>query len=105
MKINLALIVSIIVAVGLVALGFTAVQISSERQELNRELESNTIRLADDFYRLHLEGSIDSTGIHFKPVSDTIISQYNFAGVAIYHNADSITPLNALAEQYIERST
>ena len=105
MKINLALIVSIIVAVGLVALGFTAVQISSERQELNRELESNTIRLADDFYRLHLEGSIDSTGIHFKPVSDTIISQYNFAGVAIYHNADSITALNALAEQYIERST
>ena len=39
MKINLALIVAIIVAVGLVALAFTAYQISSERQTLNSELE------------------------------------------------------------------
>ena len=57
MKINLALIVSIILAVGLVALGFTAFQISSERQELNGELESRTISLAEDFYRLHLKAT------------------------------------------------
>jgi hypothetical protein len=42
MKINLALILSIIGAVGIVAFGFTAFQIYSERQQLNTELELKT---------------------------------------------------------------
>ena len=50
MKINLALILSIIAAVGLVALGFTAFQISSEQQRLKVELEIKTVRVAEDFY-------------------------------------------------------
>ena len=37
MRINLALILSIIVAVGIVALVFTAFQISSEKQKLNKQ--------------------------------------------------------------------
>jgi trehalose 6-phosphate synthase len=105
MKINLALIVSIILAVGLVALGFTAFQISSERQDLNSELESRTISLAEDFYRLHLKGTEDSTGIHFKPVTDSIIRQYSFTGITIYYNADSIVALNNQATNYIDRSS
>jgi trehalose 6-phosphate synthase len=105
MKINLALIVSIIVAVGLVALGFTAVQISSERQELNSELEATTRSLAEDFYRLHLERPGDSTGIHFKPVTDSIISQYSFAGIVVYYNSDSVAALNETAQKFIDPSS
>jgi trehalose 6-phosphate synthase len=105
MKINVALILSIIVAVGLVALGFTAFQISSERQELNSELEARTISLAEDFYRLHLEGTEDSTGIQLKPITDSLIRQYSFAGITAYYNADSISPLNDAAKQYIESSS
>jgi hypothetical protein len=50
MKINLALIASIIIAVGLAAFGFTAFQISSEREKLNAELEAKTIRTAEELY-------------------------------------------------------
>ena len=105
MKINIALIVSIIVAVGLVALGFTAFQISTERQELKTELEANTISLAEDFYRLRLEGTNDSSGLHLKEVTDSIISQYSFSGIAVHYNNDSIVPLNQAAEKYIDRSS
>lgn len=105
MKINLALILSIILAVGLVALGFTAFQISSERQELKTELEATTISLADDFYRIHLRANKQSTGLHLEGITDSIISQYRFAGIAVHHNNDSLIALNQAAEKYIIRSS
>ena len=104
MKINLALILSIIVAVGLVALGFTAVQISSERQELKGEMEANTMSLAEDFYKLHLKGRNDSTGLNLKPVTDSIISRFSLVGVAVHYTNDSIVALNKAAEKYLVRS-
>jgi trehalose 6-phosphate synthase len=103
MKINIALILSIIIAVGLVALGFTAFQISSERNQLTNDLETNSIKLADGFYKnflLDLEKG-DSLNIQ---ATDSLISQYNFTGIVIYFNADSIVPLNKEAEAYIEPS-
>lgn len=105
MKINLALIASIILAVGLVALGFTTFQISSERQALNSELESKTISIAEDFYRTHLKDSKDSTGLQLKKVKDSIIRQYNFAGITVYYNIDSFKALNQAAEEYMKHSS
>ncbi|MCU7549309.1 trehalose-6-phosphate synthase [Chitinophagaceae bacterium LB-8] len=101
MKVNVALIVSIIVAVGLVAFGFTAFQISTERGELMDELKTKTIRLADEFYENHLTNIEKGDSLH---ITDSIISQYNFTGVLIYYNADSIVPLNSEAKAYIEPS-
>ena len=99
MKINLALITSIIVAVGLVAFGFTAFQISSEREKLNTELEAKTIRTSEEFYNNYLERLAlnDSTGTDTSfilKVTDSVINQYRLKGIAIYFNADSIIPLN-----------
>src|SRR4051794_34711241 len=104
MKINVALILSIILAVGLVAFGFTAFQIYSERQKLNNELELNTIRLSEEFYTnyLHKLELGDTTQIK---LSDATISRYNFLGVAIYYNADSIKTFNKETLQYLEHST
>lgn len=99
MKINLALVVSIIVAVGLVAFGFTAVQIASEREKLNNELEVNTIKLAEDFYKNHLTGL--STGDSAQvSITDSIAGQYNFMALAIYFNADSVQFSNEKAAAY-----
>ena len=53
MKINLALILSIIVAVGIVSLTFTIIQTTTERQKLNSELELKTIRNAEEFFNNH----------------------------------------------------
>jgi trehalose-6-phosphate synthase len=104
MKLNLALVLSIIIGVGLVALGFTAFQISSEREQLNNDLELNTIKLAEEFYRSHLEGLErgDSTQLG---LTDSIVSQYNFLGLAIYYNADSIQMYNAPTKQYVQASS
>jgi trehalose 6-phosphate synthase len=103
MKINIALVASIIIAVGLVAFGFTAFQISSERHQLNNELETKSIRLADEFYRTHLKDLEQGDSLKV-PITDSIIRQYNFSGIIIYYNADSIEPLNNNARAYVKPS-
>lgn len=104
MKINLALILAIIVAVGIVAFGFTAVQISTEREQLNNDLETKTIRVADEFYANYLQ-ALDTTNQLQGTVADSLVSQYSFSGIAIYYNADSIVPLNREAGAFIDRSS
>ena len=103
MKINLALILSIIVGVGIVALGFTAFQISAEKEKLNDELKVNTIRLAEEFYINHLK-KLDSADSAELQLTDSIISQYNFLGIAVYYNADSIQTFNEQTVQYLPYS-
>lgn len=104
MKLNLALVLSIIIGVGLVALGFTAFQISSEREQLNNELEVSTIKLAEEFYRNHLKELElgDSTA---PQINDSIVSQFNFLGLALYYNADSIKTFNPPTKQYAQASS
>jgi trehalose 6-phosphate synthase len=96
MKLNLALIIAIIVAVGLVALGFTAFQISSEKEKLKTELETKTVRNGDEFFHRHLSTLATKDSISLKN-ADSLISQFSFEGVTIYFNADSIEPLNTAA--------
>ncbi|MDA0987501.1 MAG: hypothetical protein O3A55_07890, partial [Bacteroidetes bacterium] len=95
MRLNLALILSIIVAVGLVAFGFTFYQISSERNKLNSELEIRTAQIAEEifldstfFYEKINQGNIE----HFV---DSINSKYNLLGIAIYYSNDSIISNNS----------
>jgi trehalose-6-phosphate synthase len=104
MKVNLALILSIIVAVGLVALGFTAFQIASEKEKLNDELKLNTIRLAEEFYTSHLN-KLEAGDSSQVEISDSVISQYNFLGVAVYFNKDSVETYNRQTNQYLSYST
>ena len=95
MRINLALILSIIVAVGVVALVFTAFQISSEKQKLNNELQSKTVRLAEDFYKTYFRHLEDRDSVPLRGITDSVINQYSFIGLAVYYNRDSIIPLNS----------
>ncbi|MET0394004.1 MAG: trehalose-6-phosphate synthase [Chitinophagaceae bacterium] len=104
MKINIALIVSIIIAVGVVAFGFTAFQISTERSQLKNELRLKTIRLSEEFFNNHLSSL--ATGDSLKStITDSLLRQYSFTGIIVYFNADSIAPLNAAARNYIDFST
>ena len=95
MRLNIALILSIIVAVGLVAFGFTFYQISSERNKLNSELEIRTARIAEEilqdntfFYEKINQKNIE----HFV---DSINNKYNLLGIAIYYSNDSIISNNS----------
>ncbi|HEV8286268.1 MAG TPA: trehalose-6-phosphate synthase [Chitinophagaceae bacterium] len=105
MKINLALILSIIAAVGIVAFAFTAFQISSERQKLNNELESKTIRVAEDFYRNYLTNLRQNDSLHLKRITDSVINQYSFYGIAVYYNTDSIIALNDSVKPFLNNSS
>jgi trehalose-6-phosphate synthase len=105
MKINLALILSIIAAVGLVAFGFTAFQISSERQRLKVELEIKTVRLAEDFYNKYLKKFEGHDTLNFTNITDSVIHQYNFSGIAFYYNPDSIITLNEPVKPFPQHSS
>src|SRR5215470_5881905 len=101
MRINLALILSIIVGVGIVALAFTAFQISSERQNLNNELQSKTVRVAEDFCRTYFKKLDD---LDRSEITDSVINQYSFVGVALYYNKDSIISFNDSARALLNHS-
>ena len=104
MKINIALVIAIIVAVGMVALGFTAFQISSEREKLNTELQLRTVRVAEDYFANYLTGL--GTGTHSKVnISDSVIGQYDFLGMAVYYNADSVITSNNKTALFFPHST
>jgi len=105
MRINLALILSIIVAVGIVALVFTAFQISSEKQKLNNDLQSKTVRLAEDFYKTYFRHLEDRDSVPLKGITDSVINQYSFTGLAVYYNRDSIIPLNSSTDLLLQHSS
>src|SRR4051812_38052942 len=103
MKINVALILAIIAAVGVVAFGFTAFQIYTERQQLNQELELKTINTAEKFYN-HYFAHGESNEPDQVSISDSVINEYSFAGVAVYYPTDSLVPLNAAAAPMVAYS-
>jgi trehalose-6-phosphate synthase len=90
MRLTLAFILSIILAVGLVAFGFTFYQSTTERNKLMRELENRAAQVAGVVLQgntLHLE-QINQNNI--ENFADSISKRYNLMGIAIYHNSDSI---------------
>jgi alpha,alpha-trehalose-phosphate synthase [UDP-forming] len=100
MRLNLSLVISIILAVGIVAFGFTFYQILTERATLNNELERRTSEIAQKFNDDNLsflrQGNKDAIGQSI----DSISNKYQLKGIAFYFSNDSIlantTALNFL---------
>jgi trehalose 6-phosphate synthase len=96
MRITLALVLSIVVAVGLVAFGFTFFQISTERTRLLREHIIRTRKAAEEISQNfdNLCRLVDKTNIeHF---TDSINARNSLTGIAIYYSNDSIVNSNAI---------
>lgn len=104
MRLNLALIISIIVAVGLVALGFTIYQSSTERNNLNDELAIRTSQIADAFYKNDLLYTKENSKGQIEHFTDSISGQYQLLGIAIYYNDDSIITSNELIRPIVTSS-
>ena len=97
MRLTLAFILSIFFAVGLVALGFTFYQSSTERKKLISELEIRTANVAGEVLKVDSThfGKINRENInHF---ADSINSQHNLLGIAIFYNNDSILSNNSVS--------
>jgi trehalose-6-phosphate synthase len=102
MKVDVSLILSIIVAGGLVAFVFTVFQIASERQRLNNELETRTARLSEEFYQNHryIDGSLEP----LNNIADSAIAQYGFITLAVYYNSDSIVIKDSANKEFLEKA-
>lgn len=104
MKFNIALVLAIIIAVGIVALAFTAVQISSEKGKLHNELEVQTIRNAEGLYAAHLDSILTRDSIPVT-LTDSMVKAYNLLGAAVYFHGDSIQASSPGTLSYLPEST
>jgi trehalose-6-phosphate synthase len=111
MRLNIALIVSIIVAVGIVAMGFTVHQISNERAKLNAELEVRSSKIAHEFISRDFTNLEHYHSGKLKRSADSLAHLYHILGIAIYYNNDSIitpdTSVNGFltySEDYISQA-
>lgn len=90
MRLNLTLVLSIIVAVGMVTVGFTLYQISSDRTKLNNDLEIRSTRIAEEVFQ---NNRISFESVNQKSIEhliDSISIRYKLIGIAIYSSKDSV---------------
>lgn len=104
MKFNLALVLSIIVAVGIVAFGFTFFQISNERERLNNELEEKIILIAERFSENNLPAIEKNNRILVPYYVEKLLLQYRLIAITIRYNADSLLFIGSSAKPLFDFS-
>ncbi len=104
MRINLALVLSLLFGVALVAIGFTAFQVAADRERLTGDLESKTIQVAEVFYKSHFTNLRREDSLHFRHITDSLINQYRFTGLAVFYNPDSLRAINPAIEPFLHIS-
>ena len=103
MKLNLALILAIIVAVGLVAFGFTVYQISSERAALKNELKVRATQVAEEIFQSDTALIQKINRYSIEAYADSLSKRFNLLGLAVYYNKDSVIN-NLVTRNYISES-
>lgn len=104
MKLNIALILSIIVAVGIVAFGFTYFQISNERERLSNELEEKVNLIADRFSEANLPAIEKQPGLLTQDNINKLLNQYRLLAITVYYNPDSVIFIGASANSLLQNS-
>lgn len=104
MKLNLALILSIIFAVGIVALGFTYFQISNERERLISELEEKVYLIAERFTETNLPAIEKEPNILTQEYIDKTLDQYRLLAITVYYSPDSILFIGTTAKSLLDKS-
>lgn len=110
MRLNITLILSIIIAVGLVAFGFTYYQISSERTKLKSELEIRASQVAEEIFQSKPFALDQLNPNNIEHFVDSINNKYNLSGIVVYFNNDSIlnnstsAPLIDYSRDHIEQA-
>ena len=110
MKFTLAFILSIILAVGLVAFGFTFYQITTEKSKLDNELELRSAQIANEVLKSGILEPRHLNRNNGQGIADSLANRYNLLGIMIFYNSDSILcsdPVRSLLSQsstYIYKS-
>ena len=103
MRFTLAFILLIIFAVGLVAVGFTFFQSSTEKTKLQGELEFKTAQVAGEIFRHDSSFFEKITRKNIEQLADSLNNRYNLRGCAVYYYYDSILSSNS-ASRLVEYS-
>jgi trehalose 6-phosphate synthase len=90
MRLTLALVLSIIIAVGLVAFGFTFYQSSTERKNLVQELELKTDFIAKEIIQTNNFDSHQINQDNIERFYNSIKNSYNLLGIAVWFNSDTM---------------
>ncbi|HWB91552.1 MAG TPA: trehalose-6-phosphate synthase [Puia sp.] len=90
LKINFTLVLSLILAMTIVAGAFTYFQIHKETSTLRQELIERTARIADAYSRTDLIHLLQEDSADLKWFANRISKDYRLLGIAVYYNKDSI---------------
>ena len=104
MKINFAITLSIILSVGLVAVGFTIFQAINERSRLESELERKIVVAAEDFNNNNIFKGKNQRFRQAK-FANSISNKYRLLGLAIYYKYDSVEIFNDTIKSTIKNTT
>ncbi len=104
MKINLSLIISVIFAVALVALGFTFFEISKERTMLKEELKSRSSLIAEDFNNIYFSNTKAYDSLRQKKITDSLGTRYKLLGIAVYYGKSGLVPVSQAVKPYLAYS-
>jgi trehalose-6-phosphate synthase len=90
MRLTLSFIISIILAVSLVAFGFAFYQSSTEKTSLVGELKMRTSQVSEEVFQTNRNFFKRPKQENFEHFADGLIKKYNLIGIAVYLNNDSI---------------
>ena len=90
MRLTLSFIISIIIAVTLVALGFAFYQSSTEKTSLVGELKLRASQVSEEIFQNNKNYFKRPKQDNFGLFADGLIKKYNLLGIAVYLNNDSI---------------
>ncbi|HEY4787541.1 MAG TPA: trehalose-6-phosphate synthase [Bacteroidales bacterium] len=104
MRINLIITFSIVLAIGLVVLGFTVFQVYVERNRLLNDIEKRSLLFSEDFYKKNEANIIKGRRDFIKRSADSARKSNRLLGIAIYYSRDSIVPLNASVRPFLHKA-
>lgn len=104
MKLNLAIIISVILAVGTVTFAFTWFQISNERERLNRELEERISFVAQQFIDKDLDSFEKNPDGFTDSVSNAVLNKYRLLSILVFYNNDSLLRIGRASADFLNNS-
>jgi trehalose-6-phosphate synthase len=104
MKINVAYLISLVLAVALVALGFAFFQISGERKRLTHELEERNSLVAIELNKIASATPDFENSKSLSRFSDSLSHYSNFIGMAVFYEGNQTLPLNEKVKPFLQSS-
>jgi len=90
MKVSYTLFFSIILAMGIVAAGFTFFQASNERTRLDKEMMARSSRVSDEFIKTLTRYEDKNDTLDLDSVAHFLSKKYRLLGIALYVDVDSV---------------